>query len=424
MIPLIPNFSQFELSPTLAANEQAAILRAAGKKVIHMGFGQSPFPVPQRLQKALKDNVIQKSYLATAGLEELREVTLDYYQRLAGYDPNDYDVLIAPGSKLILYALQMAIAGDLLMPVPAWVSYEPQSAMLGRKVSKVYARFVENGYVLTPQDMKDALKAARDNGQDPRKIILNYPSNPTGLSITHKNLEEIADICREEGIFIISDEIYGQVTYDAEYRSIASVAPDITAITTGLSKHLSLGGWRVGVGLIPKQVKGLFPLLNNIASETWSSVAAPIQYAAIEAFKGHADIEDHIKACTDIHYHLNQYVANSLRDLGLYVPPPQAAFYNYPDFAPFKAQLNAKGVYTSQDLTDRLLSDVGVLTLPGIAFGADPETLTLRVSANDYDGEAALEAYLSGQNLDMRFIEKYAPHIYEAPSRYKTFLFE
>lgn len=123
-------------------------------------------------------------------------------------------------------------------------------------------------------------------GLNPSKLILNYPSNPTGLTIPVENLKEIAKVCIDEDILIISDEIYGFVAFDSVYRTISKYAPDNTAITSGLSKHLSLGGWRVGIGFIRKAVGGLNSLLCNIASETWSCVPAPIQQACIDAYKG------------------------------------------------------------------------------------------------------------------------------------------
>jgi len=419
---LIKRFSAFELSPTLAANEKAQIMRDAGKSVIHMGFGQSPFPVPERLQRALGGHVIEKSYLPTAGLDELRTTVLAYYQDKAGINADDYDVMVAPGSKLILYALQMAIEGDLLLTVPSWVSYAPQSHMLARHVIKVPTCLGNDGYYIDPEQLAATIRDARSEGHNPRKIILNYPSNPTGLSITHQNLNDIADVCRKEGIFIISDEIYGLVSFEKQYRSISQFAPDITAVSTGLSKHLSLGGWRMGVGLIPKAVDGLFSMMNNIASETWSCVSSPLQYAAIEAYKGHKDIENHIERCTDIHQLMNCYLAQGFKDIGLNIAMPQGAFYTYPDFGPFKERLDKRMIRTSQELADSLLEEQGVLTLPGHVFGDAPDVLTLRVSGCDYDGGAALRAYVDGQKLNDEFIADYAPNIFEAPRRYKAFL--
>lgn len=422
MVKLVKTATEFELSPTLAANEMVKSRRAEGKKAYHMGFGESPFPVPERLKNALKSAVDRKEYLPTAGLPELCETVAAYYKDKAGLDISKFDVLVAPGSKLILYALQMAIEGDLLMPDPSWVSYKPQARMLKTAVIMVPTTLDEKGYHIDPEELRKVIKQARSEGKNPSKLILNYPSNPTGLTIQEDELKALAKVCVEEDILIISDEIYGFVSFDGVYRTIAQYAPTHTAITTGLSKHLSLGGWRVGVGFIPKAVDGLQSLLRNIASETWSCVPAPIQQAVIEAYKGHEDIEQHIQQCTDIHALMNKYIAKGLRSLDIHAPEPQGAFYNYPNFEKHRAALAKSGIKTSKDLAGALLKDYSLAALPGTAFGAEPEVLTLRLSGCDYDGQTALKAYQGGAALNEAFIEKYAPRVKESIETFERFI--
>jgi aspartate aminotransferase len=422
MPKLVKTATEFELSPTLHTNEMVGKLRAEGKQVLHMGFGEGPFPVPERLKTALTDNVARKEYLPTAGLAELRTTIADYYSVKCGIDMSKFDVIVAPGSKLVLYSLQMAIEGDLLMPVPSWVSYSPQAKMLHTKVIKVPTTLDDQGFHIDADKLRETIHAARREGKNPSKLILNYPSNPTGLTISEPELEKIAKVCVDEDILIISDEIYGLVSFDGVYRSIAKYAPTHTAVTTGLSKHLSLGGWRLGIGLIPKAIPGLQGLLCNIASETWSCVPAPIQQAVVEAYKGHKDVEEHIQQCTDIHKLMNQYIAKGLRDIGIKAPQPQGAFYNYPDFDAHRAALAKLGIKTSKDLSHHLLATYGLATLPGTAFGAEPEVLTLRLSGCDYDGAAALKAYQNGEKLDEAFIAKNAPRVKAAVEAFGQFV--
>jgi aspartate aminotransferase len=422
MPKLVKTATEFELSPTLGMNEEVKRQRGEGKQVMHMGFGEGPFPVPERLKKALADNVHRKEYLPTVGMEQLRTVISAYYKKKIGLDTDKFDVIVAPGSKLILYALQMAIEGDLLMPVPSWVSYAPQAKMLKTQVIKVPTKLDDKGFHIDPNQLRDTIKKARAEGRNPSKIILNYPSNPTGLTIPENELKEIAKVCVEEDILIISDEIYGFVSFDGKYRSIAHYAPTHTAVTSGLSKHLSLGGWRLGIGFVPKAIPGLQQLLSNISSETWSCVPAPIQQAVVEAYEDHPDVEQHIQQCTDIHKLMNQYIAKGLRDLGVDAPNPQGAFYNYPNFDAHRAELAKAGVKTSKQLSDALLKNYALATLPGTAFGADPEVLTLRLSGCDYDGAAALKAYASGEKLDEAFIAKNAPRVKAAVEAFGQFL--
>jgi aspartate/methionine/tyrosine aminotransferase len=162
--------------------------------------------------------------------------------------------------------------------------------------------------------------------------------------------------------------------------------------------------------------------MSNIASETWSCVPSPIQRAVIEAYREHEDIESHIRACTDIHALMSGFIATSLRNLGVIAPPPQGAFYNYPDFAPHRESLATAGIRTSTDLAGILLADYGLATLPGTAFGADPDSLTLRLSSCDYDGAAALAARQNGAPLDEAFIDSYAPHVRQAVETFGKFI--
>lgn len=423
MVKLAENIKNVPQSPTLWANDLVHEKRNNNEIVYHMGFGESPFPAPARLQKALADETYRTEYQKVGGMVELTEAVREYYRDIHGSDYVDQcDVVVAPGSKLILYALQMAIEGDLLMPVPSWVSYGPQAEMLQTDVVKVPTILDDEGYKIAPDTLRETIRLARAKGQNPSKIIINAPNNPTGLTIPTDNLREIAQVCEEEDIFIISDEIYGIVSFDGEYRSCAPMKPHITAVTTGLSKHLSLGGWRLGVGFIPKAAEGLAAAMRNIASETWSCTPSPIQKACVEAYKRHQDIEDHIKACTEIHKLMNQTIAAGLQKHGIIAPMVQGAFYNYPNFEPFRDGLAVNGITTSQKIHEILLTEFNLATLPGHAFGAEKDVLTLRLSGCDYDGDGALQAYQNGETLDMNFVAKHAPNILKSIDIFGSFV--
>lgn len=420
MIALNTFSNDFQLSPTLAANEAVNRLREQGKTIIHMGFGQAPFPVPERIKDALIANADNNKYMPAVGLKELRDVILAYYKDVLDIDPEQHDVVIAPGSKLILYAAQMAVKGDLLMPVPSWVSYAPQAQMLGTSVIKVPTTIDDEGYHISADDLSGAIIKARKEGHNPTKLILNYPNNPTGLTISDPDLRAIAKVCIEEDILIISDEIYGYLAYDEEYRSIMKYAPDNTLVSSGLSKHLSLGGWRLGFGIIPKSIEGLNSTIESIASETWSCVPSPVQMAVIEAYKHHADIEEYVRDCCAIHSYINAHIAKGLRKEGIKCATPQGAFYVYPDFDPYREILLHKGVVTSEHLAKHLLETYGLVALSGTAFGETPDRLTLRLSACDYDGAKALRAYQSGEALNEEFIARHAPNVDKALERFAS----
>lgn len=378
-----------DVSPTLGINEQIHALRASGRDIVHLGFGQSPFPPPKRVIDTLRDNAGESAYLPVAGLPDLRAAVADHQQRLTGIDADQFHVMIAPGSKLILFAAQMAIEGDLLLPKPSWVSYAPQARMLKQRVAWVPTLLNDHNHVIADSDLSKTLQEARKQGLNPTKLLINFPNNPTGLTITEDNLKAIAAFCVANDITLISDEIYGRVAFDNVYRSAALHAPEHTIVSTGLSKHLSIGGWRLGVGLVPKSKPELWERLQHIASETWSCVAAPVQIAAIQAYLGHDDVEADIHDSTAIHAAVTTHLATQLQATGVNCPLPAGGFYVWPDFGPV---LRSR-FETSIELSRALLELHNVASLPGISFGEADAALRLRLAACDYDGGAALLRY-------------------------------
>jgi len=389
-ITIRPAIAALPLSPTLDANQAAAA--RTGQPLLHMGFGQSPFPVHPRLAEALAKAAMRNAYTHVAGLAELRARARDYLCARLGLDAAAYECIVAPGSKLILYALQMAIEGDLILPVPSWVSYAPQAAMLGDRVHWLPAELSDSGYRIDAEQLEVLIVEARSRGANPAKLILNSPNNPTGLVVPPGDLEAVAAVCERHGIFIISDEIYAFTAFGDTPRSIAAHCAGRAAVTTGLSKHVSLGGWRVGFGLVPAAQRPLLAALNAIASETWSCVAAPIQEAALLAVSGDDDIESYARRCTRIHAAVAGAAAKRIASEHVLCPRPQGAFYLWPDFERLRSRLAKRDILTSRQLADALLRQHRVLALPGTAFGASRNRLALRLSVCDYDGAAALAA--------------------------------
>ena len=391
-IKIRPAIAGLPLSPTLGANQSAQASSGGGQPLLHMGFGQSPFPVHPRLADALAGAATRNAYDDVAGLAQLRAQAKTYFCVRLGLDAAAYECIVAPGSKLILYALQMAIEGDLILPMPSWVSYAPQAGMLGDRVHWLPADLSDDGYHIDADRLETLILDLRKRGANPAKLILNSPNNPTGLAIPAGDLERIADTCERYGIFLISDEIYALTAFDGTRPSVAAHCAGTAAITIGLSKHLSLGGWRVGFGLLPANQGPLIDSLNAIASETWSCVAAPIQEAALLAVAGDDDIEDYIRRCTSIHATVARVAAERIASAPVACPRAQGAFYLWPDFEPIRQRLEERDILTSRQLADALLKQQRVLALPGSAFGAPPDLLALRLSVCDYEGADALAA--------------------------------
>ena len=415
------NVRGMTLSATLAVNEQSRELAESGREVFRLGLGQSPFPIPEPVVEALKVHAHSKDYLAVQGLPALREVVADYHDRTHGLKRRGENVLIGPGSKELMFLLQMVYYGDIVIPTPAWVSYAPQARIIGRHVQWVSTQ-AANRWQLKPGDLERLCASDRDR---PRIVVLNYPHNPTGQSYGADQLKELADVARRYQVVMLSDEIYGEIHHEGGHVSIAEFYPEGTIISTGLSKWCGAGGWRLGTFTFPTNLSWLRDAIAAVASETYTATSAPIQFAAVTAFQGGAFIREYLIHCRRVLRALGRHCAAMLRSAELDVAAPVGAFYLFPDFRRYQPQLRAKGISTSQELSDRLLQDTGVATLPGYSFGRQASELTLRMAYVDFDGSAALKAAARSdpnQELDATFLRSYCPKVLEAMDRVTSWL--
>ncbi|MFP4431206.1 MAG: pyridoxal phosphate-dependent aminotransferase [Spirochaetaceae bacterium] len=423
-ISVRPTLRSLSISPTLRINEEVAAYRRAGREVYHMGFGEAPFPVHPAIRERIATFSDKNSYLPSLGLPELREKASAYLRRKLSLDATDHSVIVGPGSKELIFDVQLAVDGDLLFPAPSWVSYIPQTYITRDEVIRIHLDLQEH-YKLSADRLDEATLRAKERGHKPTKLILNYPNNPTGLSYTAAELADLAEVARSHELLVISDEIYALVSFAQEHVSIARYYPEGTIVTTGLSKHLSLGGFRLGIALLPATLDHILGTIRSIASETFSSVSSPIQYAVLAAFEESPEIEEYIRRCTEIHGAVTKYVWRKVRECGVDYPKPAGGFYLYPDFSHFRRDLADRGISTSEELATRLLSDVSVASLPGTAFGDLPENLRLRLSTVDYDGARALEVYDSPatwtEGRTDEFVETACPNVAEACRRLQRF---
>jgi aspartate aminotransferase len=375
-------------SSTLAINERSNLLRAQGRMVYKLGLGQSPFPVPDPVVETLRTNAFQKDYLPVKGLPALREAVAEYHRRRQGMDSSCEDVLIGPGSKELMFLLQLVYYGDLVIPTPSWVSYAPQAHIIGRHVRWLQTHR-ENNWRLTPDELE---KLCQEDHSRPRIVILNYPSNPTGGTYNLDELEALARVAQNYGVILLSDEIYGELHHEGTHVSIAHFYPEGTIISGGMSKWCGAGGWRLGTFTFPPGLRWLLEAMANVASETFTSTSAPIQYAAVRAFRGGSQIEQYLVQSRRILRALGQLAAERMCAAGIEVHPPQGAFYLFPDFGPAAARLAERGIRTSQELCERLLQETGVAILPGSDFGRPESELTARMAYVDFDGARVLAA--------------------------------
>jgi len=377
-------------SATLAINERSVELRRNGRTVHRLGLGQSPFPVPSPVVEALKLHASEKDYLPVKGLPELRSAVAKFHRQKDQVNAQGEGVLIGPGSKELMFLLQLVFYGEIVIPTPCWVSYVPQARIIGRNVRLIPTTF-EDRWRLTPERFFECLESENDVYR-PRLFVLNYPANPDGGSYSADELKEIADVARRFEIILLSDEIYGQLNFQGEHVSVARFYPEGTIISSGLSKWCGAGGWRLGTFTFPPDLYWLMEAMAVVASETYTSVSAPIQYAAVRAFRGGVSIERYLWHSRRILSALGNWCAKTLAEAGVRVHQPVGAFYVFPDFSPLADRLARRGITDSKKLCEQLLQDTGVAILPGTAFERPAEELTARLAYVHFDGARALAA--------------------------------
>ncbi|GAA1443084.1 pyridoxal phosphate-dependent aminotransferase [Nocardiopsis tropica] len=389
------------VSATLAVNEALAEKRRQGVRVLPLGFGEAGLPVHPVMRDRLSAGNGANAYGPVAGSAALREAAAGYWERRGL--PTDPGLVIAgPGSKPLLYSLLLEIGGDTAIAAPSWVSYAAQSRLLGQRPILVPTATGRGG-VPQPDLLHAAVTAAREEGRTVNAVIVTLPDNPTGTVADADTVRRLSEVARELDLLIISDEIYRDLVHPAgpgedpvEIHSPAEYAPERTVISTGLSKNLALGGWRIGVLRLPDSEAGhrLRGGLLGVASEIWSSPAAPVQEAASHAFTEPAELVDHIDRSRRLHGIVARAVAGSFERAGATVAAPRAAFYLYPDFEPVRERLAAlHGVTTGPALTGLLLDRFGMGVLPALEFGEGAGALRMRVATSLLYGESEERRY-------------------------------
>jgi aspartate aminotransferase len=396
------------VSATLAIHEEVKRRRDAGEDILHLGFGEAGLPVHPLLRDALAAGAGGSGYGPVGGDPLLRRNIAGYYVR-RGLETDAGQIVVGPGSKALLFALMLALDGDVVLPKPAWVSYAAQAALAGKRVLRVPIT-PDAGGIPVPEALEEAVAHGRATGMDPRVILITHPDNPTGTAASRDALVQTLDVARSCGLFVVADEIYRDLVHeDGAFVSAAEIDDANCVLTGGLSKSLALGGWRIGTLRVPQTPDGqdLADRVCAIASEIWSCIAAPVAAAARLAYEEPPELVAHVRASRELHAQVVSAIYAAVRAGGAECRPPSAAFYLYPDVSAAHDRLAARGIDTSVALARALLDDFGIAVLPGAAFGDEPETLRFRIAtsllygADDDARWAALGAATAGSAAEL-----------------------
>lgn len=323
---------------------------------ISLGVGEPDFDTPWHIRDegiySLEKG--RTFYTSNAGLKELKLEIAKYIKRTQDteYDADHEVIVTVGGSEAIDIALRAMInpGEEVLIPQPSYVSYEP-CAILADAVPVIIELKAENEFRLTARELRDAIT-------DKTKIlILPFPNNPTGAIMEQKDLEEIAEVIREKDIFVISDEIYAELTYKGKHVSIVSLPgmKERTVLINGFSKSYAMTGWRLGYACAPKEI-----MEQMIKIHQFAIMCAPTtsQYAAVEALRNG---DEDVAQMRESYNQRRRFLMHSFQEMGLECFEPYGAFYVFPSIKEFGM--------TSDEFANRLLKEEKVAVVPGTAFG-------------------------------------------------------
>jgi aspartate aminotransferase len=372
-------------SATLAVDAKAKALKAAGRPVIGFGAGEPDFPTPGYIVEAAKEaaaNPKFHKYTPAAGLPELRQAIADKTARDSGYQVEASQVLITNGGKQAVYQTFASLLNDgdeAILPAPYWTTY-PEAIALAGGVPVQVDTDESNGYLATV----DQLERAR--GPKTKLLVFVSPSNPTGAVYPREQVKAIGEWARENGVWVVTDEIYEHLVYgDAEFSSIPVETPEIAdtaVVLNGVAKTYAMTGWRVGWMIGPKDV---IKAATNFQSHATSNVANVSQAAALAAVTGDLTAVAEMRTAFD---RRRQTIVRMLNDIpGVVCPEPQGAFYAYPSVkGVLGKQLRGQRPQTSADLAGLILDEAEVAVVPGEAFGT-PGYFRLSYALGDADLE-------------------------------------
>ncbi|WP_409301336.1 pyridoxal phosphate-dependent aminotransferase [Peribacillus sp. SCS-155] len=352
-------------SSTLAITAKAKELKAQGLDVIGLGAGEPDFNTPQHIIDAAvrSMNEGKTKYTPSAGLPKLKEEIASKLKHDQGLEYKSSEIMVASGAKHALYTLFQAILDEddeVIVPIPYWVSYPEQVKLAGGTPVYVEGK-EENDFKLTKEQLEDSITART------KALIINSPSNPTGMIYSEQELRAIGELCVEHDILIISDEIYEKLVYGhSKHISIAQLSPELkqqTIIINGVSKSHSMTGWRIGYAAGDEQI---IKAMTNLASHSTSNPTTTAQYGAIAAYAGPQTEVEKMRAAFE--QRLNIIHDKLVSIPGITCVKPQGAFYLFPNV---KKAAEMTGYKTVDDFSSALLEEALVAVVPGSGFGAN-----------------------------------------------------
>ncbi|MFF3022635.1 pyridoxal phosphate-dependent aminotransferase [Gottfriedia sp. NPDC057948] len=371
-------------STTLAITAKAKEMKDQGIDVIGLGAGEPDFNTPVEIIEEAYSAMLkgQTKYTPSNGLPALRQTICDKLLKDQGLTYSPGEVVVTNGAKHALYTLFQAILDpghEVIIPTPYWVSY-PEQVILAEGVPVFIEGYEHQQFKVTPEQIEAAIT------ENTKAIIINSPSNPTGMIYDEQELKAIGEICLKHDILIVSDEIYEKLVYDdAKHVSIASLSPELkeqTIIINGVSKSHSMTGWRIGYAVGNKEI---INAMTNLASHSTSNPTTMAQIATIKAYElGDGPVEEMRVAFED---RLNKTYERLITIPGFSCVKPNGAFYLFPNVT---EAAKMAGYQNVDEFSTELLEKANVAVIPGSGFGS-PDNIRLSYATSQVQLDKALD---------------------------------
>ncbi|MDR0398667.1 MAG: pyridoxal phosphate-dependent aminotransferase [Endomicrobium sp.] len=356
-------------SPTLAIDAKAKALKEQGIDIINFGVGEPDFDTPQSIKNAAINAINSgfTKYCPVPGTLEIKNAIIEKLKRDNDLVYTPEQIIVSSGAKHSLYNLFQSIIDDgdeVIVPAPYWVSYPDMIALAGGKPVIIQTTDKTN-FKATPETIEKVLT------KKTKAIVINSPSNPTGVTYSQEELKTIADVCVKHKIFIISDDIYEKLVYDKfKFISIAQVSPqakELTIVINGVSKAYAMTGWRIGYTAGPKDI---ISAMSKIQSQSTSNACSISIKAAVEALNGSQECVENMRKEFEKR---RDYIVTRLNSIhGITCRKPEGAFYVFPNVKELLGKtFDSKTINTDLEFADYLLNYAKIAVVPGTAFGAE-----------------------------------------------------
>ncbi len=365
-LPLAERVRQLHPSPTMAIDSKAKALIAQGKDVVNFGAGEPDFNTPENIRQAAITAINEghTRYTVVGGIEALKVAIQDRIRQDTGVEYQTDEILVSVGAKHSLYNAVMSLVNPqdgVLLPVPYWVTYPEQITLAGGIVQYVVPHLEHEG-VPYPDDIENFMT------ESSRGLLLNSPSNPSGVVISPHVLEQIARLAVAKDLWVISDEIYNRLVYDDTIHQSIAAFPGMrerTVLINGVSKSYAMTGWRIGYAAGPKHI---IKAMTSLQSQSTSNPSTISQYAALAALKGPQEQVDVMRSEFD---RRRRYIVERLNQIdGLSVATPRGAFYVWVNMAAWKNRtVGGRVIQNADDLALAWLEKANVAVVPGSGFG-------------------------------------------------------